>query len=171
MNVWEAIQTKRAIRSYKRDRLPMRAVERILDAGRRAQSAMNRQPWDFIAVQDRETLTRLTQTSQWVGHVGKAALCIALLTPVTDADRHPWHMFDLGQAATYMQLAAHDIGVASCLGQIQDVALAREILGFPADRTLPVVLSFGYPAAHAQARVPGKQNRRPFDDVVHWDQW
>ncbi len=52
MDVLEAINQKRAVRQFKAEKLPEEAVQTILNAGRRAQSAKNVQPWQFIAVQD-----------------------------------------------------------------------------------------------------------------------
>ncbi len=172
MDVWEAITGKRAIRQFRGDPLPEEAVRRILDAGRRAQSAKNSQPWDFIAVQDRARLEALSRCGEWLGHVAGAALAVAIVTPSpTDNERYPWHMFDAGQCAAYMQLAAHAIGVASCLGSVYEEEQARQVLGFPADRSLRIVIAFGYPAPDARSRGLGREGRRPFDAVVHWERW
>ena len=61
MNVNEAIRTKRAVRQFQDKPLPREAVLAILNAGRRAQSSKNSQPWQFIAVQDKQTLKGLSQ--------------------------------------------------------------------------------------------------------------
>src|SRR3989304_789682 len=53
MDVAQAIRLKRAVRSYAARPLPEEAIQAILLAGRRAQSAKNTQPWHFIAVQAR----------------------------------------------------------------------------------------------------------------------
>ncbi len=172
MDVWEAIQRKRAIRQFAETPLPEDAVRRILDAGRRAQSSKNSQPWDFIAVQNRDTLKALAETGEWIGHVAGAALCVVIVTPSPEGnERYAWNMFDAGQAAAYMQLAAYEIGVASCLGTIYDVEQVRGILGFPSGKFARIVISFGYPAEGAQSRGLGKSGRRAFEEVVHWEQW
>ena len=59
MNVWEAIRTKRMVRTFRNEPLPPEQLERIVDAGRHAASSKNQQRWDFIAVQDRERLRAL----------------------------------------------------------------------------------------------------------------
>ncbi len=56
MNVAQAIREKSAVRSFLPVPLPEDVVRSILNAGRRAQSAKNSQPWQFIAVRDRATL-------------------------------------------------------------------------------------------------------------------
>src|SRR5919109_160021 len=113
MDVSEAIRTKRAVRQFEPRPLPEAAVRAILNAGRRAQSSKNTQPWHFVAVQQRVTLEALAQLGNWAGHLAGAALGVVLVTP-DPAIR--WSiMFDTGQAAAYMQLAAWELGVGSCL--------------------------------------------------------
>ena len=109
MNVLEAIRRKRAVRQYKEESLTAEAVETILRAGRRAQSSKNSQPWHFIAIRDKETLVKLSQMGDYATHLPTAALAIAILTP--DPAQRWSVMFDAGQAAAYMQLAAIEVGV------------------------------------------------------------
>lgn len=169
MDVWEAIRTKRAVRQYTDQPLPDEVIERILDAGRRSQSSKNTQPWDFIAVRDRETLVQLSKTAQWMGHAAGAALNVVLIAPA-EAATYAHYGFDIGQSAAYMQLAAHELGIGSCIGAVADKATARALLGYPEDKELVMTISFGYPADE-QRQGMGKAGRRPLDEVVHWDRW
>ena len=77
MDVWDAIREKRAVRRFTDAPLPDAVARRILDAGRRAQSAKNSQPWDFVVVRDRERLRALSQCGAWLGHVAGARLTAA----------------------------------------------------------------------------------------------
>lgn len=169
MQVWDAIRQKRAVRKFQETPLPDDVVHRILDAGRRSQSSKNSQPWDFIAIRDRETLQQLATTGNFMTHVAGAALCVAIITP-GPGERYGWHMFDIGQSASYMQLAAHEMGVGSCLGTVYQPDAARALLGYPADKQLTIVISFGYPADESRQGL-GKKGRRDFDEVVHWERW
>ncbi len=169
MDVCDAIRSKRAVRSFTEQPLPEDAVHRILDAGRHAQSSKNSQPWHFIAVQKRETLEELSKTGDFMGHVAGAALCVVIVTPAPD-DGFFKITFDCGQSAAYMQLAALEIGVGSCLGTIYQPERVREILGFPTDMFAQFVISFGYPAPQ-QRPGAGKAGRRTFDEVVHREKW
>ena len=56
MAVSELIRTKRAVRQFTAEPLPEEAIRSILNAGRRAQSSKNTQPWHFIAIRDKVTL-------------------------------------------------------------------------------------------------------------------
>jgi nitroreductase len=170
MNVYDAIRAKRAIRQFEARPLPDEVAHQILNAGRLSQSSKNTQPWQFIAVRDRATLEALGKTGAWAGHLAGAALGVAILSP--DPDEKFQTMFDIGQAAAYMQLAAWELGVGSCLASIYEPEQARAILGFPQGWTLHIALSFGYPTAEAIAPRPPRANgRKPFDEVVHWEKW
>jgi len=171
MHVWDAIQTKRAIREFRDETLSEEHIERILQAGRRSQSSKNSQPWHFIAVQDKDRLQKISQLGDWMGHVAGAALCVVIVLP-EENERTVWHFFDAGQSASYMQLAAVEIGVGSCLGTIYKPQEARELLGIPDDHQTRLVISFGYPVDETRVQKPlSSYKRRDLDDVVHWETW
>ena len=129
MNVSEAIRTKRAIRKFRDRPLPEDVVHAILNAGRRSQSSKNEQGWQFIAIRDKEILKALSECGQWAGHLAGAALGVAILTPDPTAKFQT--MFDAGQAAAFMQLAAWELGVGSVPASIYEAEKAREISGIP----------------------------------------
>ena len=170
MNVSDAIRSKRAVREFSTQPLPPEVVRAILNAGRRSQSSKNTQPWHFIALQERAGLTALSKLGTWAGHLAGAALGDDVMTPDRGLKFQP--PFDAGQAAAYMQLAAWDLGVGSCLASIYEGDKARELLGFPADWQLQTALSFGYPLDPAKLTQPNKKGgRRPLDEIVHWERW
>ncbi len=164
MNVYEAIRTKRAVRAFADQPIAQEDVIAILDAGRRAQSSQNQQPWYFIAVGNRETLTKLAKCGKYADHLAGAALGVALVKKEDALD------FDMGQAAAYMQLAAWERGIGSCIASLWEPDQAGKILGLPADLTCNTAISFGYPAAQP-ASERKKGGRRPFEDVVRFERW
>lgn len=170
MDVSEAIRTKRAIRKFKDEALPEEVIMTILNAGRRSQSSKNEQGWQFIAIQDRSILTALSKCGQWAGHLAGAALGIAILTPDPMAKFQT--MFDAGQAAAFMQLAAWELGVGSVPASIYEPEKACEILEFPSEWHLRIALSFGYPLeAEKLSAAPKRGGRKPLEDIVHWEKW
>lgn len=170
MNVSEAIRTKRAVRKFLEKPLSDELIRAILNAGRRSQSSKNSQAWQFIAIRDRETLKVLSTCGEWAGHLAGAALGVAILTP--DPTEKFQTMFDAGQAAAFMQLAAWELGIGSCAASIYEPEKAREILGFPPEWHLRIALSFGYPADESiLTAAPQKGGRRDLDEVSHWDRW
>lgn len=170
MNVSEAIRMKRAVRNFKDELLPEDVIHAILNAGRRSQSSKNTQPWQFVAIQDKAILKALSECGTWAGHLAGAALGVAILTP--DPSEKFQTMFDAGQAAAYMQLAAWELGVGSVPASIYEPEKARAILGFPPEWHLRIALSFGYPADETVlTAAPQKGGRRPLDEAVHWNSW
>ena len=170
MDVSQAIRTKRAVRAFEARSLPAQAVKAILNAGRRAQSSKNTQPWHFIAIQDRATLEALSRTGTYAGHLAAAALAVAILT--SDPAQRWSILFDAGQAAAYMQLAAWELGIGSCLATIYDPQAACDLLHFPSELHLHVALSFGYPADPGVLTAPPSAGgRRRSTEVVHYERW
>ena len=169
MQTWEAITSRRNVRSFA-DR-PIRAedLDQILEAGRRSPSSQNWQPWDFIVVTDRAQLRALARVWRGAGHVAGSAATIVLIGPAAD-NAFSRAQFDLGQATMVMMLAAADLGIGSCHAGVADMRLAREVLGFPEDRDWALLMSLGYPAGRPLAPVRNP-DRRPFTEVVHRDRW
>ena len=170
MNVSDAIRLKRAVRKFQDKPLPDDVIHAILNAGRRSQSSKNTQTWQFIAIRDKETLKALSECGQWAGHLAGAALGVAILTP--DPNEKFQIMFDAGQAAAFMQLAAWELGVGSCPASLYEFDKTREILGFPAEWHLRIALSFGYALEEEKlSALPKKGGRMSLDEVVHWEKW
>ena len=170
MNVSDAIRTKRAIRKFQDKPLPENVIRTILNAGRRSQSSKNEQAWQFIAIRDKSILRALSQCGTWAGHLEGAALGVAILTP--DPEGKFQIMFDAGQAAAFMQLAAWELGVGSVPASIYESEKARGILDFPPEWHLRIALSFGYPLDEGKlSAAPKKGGRRSLEELVHWDKW
>ena len=171
MDVKTAITTKRAVRQFKDQPLPEEAVWEILNAGRRAQSAKNRQPWHFIAIRDKQILKLLSSLGTFAGHLAGAAMGVAIITP--PMEKRFSILFDAGQAAAYMQLAAWEMGIGSCPATIYQPEEAQKLLGFPDDLHIYLALSFGYPLDEsAITRPPSvKGGRKKFNEVVHFERW
>ncbi|MGH2627134.1 MAG: nitroreductase family protein [Anaerolineales bacterium] len=170
MDVVDAIRTKRAVREYSAEPLPDDVVLQVLNAGRRAQSSKNTQPWTFVVVRDRARLADLARLGTYAGHLAGAAMAVVLVSP--DPAPRPTILFDLGQAAAYMQLAAWELGVGSCLASVYEPDKAAELLGLPPDRQARLALSFGRPADPSLLHgAPRRGGRRPLAETVHWERW
>ncbi len=170
MNVSDAIRLKRAVRKFTSDPLPEEVILVILNAGRRAQSSKNTQLWQFIAITDKSILQVLSECGEWAGHLAGAALGVVILTP--EPSEKFQTMFDAGQTAAYMQLAAWELGVGSCPASIYEPEKARQILGFPPEYHLRIALSFGYPQdGEILDKTPQKGGRKAISDILHWQTW
>jgi nitroreductase len=171
--VWRTIATKRAVRTFSPEPLAADHLERILQAGRHSGSSKNLQRWTFIVCRERSHLRELSKVGPWAGHLAGAAAAIALVTPdprVPSAS--PPILFDLGQAAANMMLAAWELGIGSVPATVYEHDLARQLLGHPADQHCEYLLSFGYPAdLTALTRPPKRGGRRALDEMVGHERW
>src|SRR5271169_3241206 len=114
METWDAIRSRRNVREFEPRPLSDEDLDRILEAGRRAPSSRNWQPWDFVVVTTREQLIELAKVWRGAGHVARSAATVALALKQTDdpGERDRGH-YDLGQATMAMMVAAADQGVGS----------------------------------------------------------
>lgn len=169
MQTWEAITSRRNVRSFTDRAIAPADLDQILEAGRRSPSSQNWQPWDFILVTDRHQLRELAKVWRGAGHVAQSAATIAVIAPPADNEFRRAQL-DLGQATMAMTLAAADLGIGSCHAGVADIGLARELLGFPQDRDWALLISLGYPADRPLAPIRNPR-RREFDEVVHRGRW
>lgn len=169
MQTWDAITSRRNVRSFASRPVSAGHLDQILEAARRAPSSQNTQPWDFVLVTDRAQLRELATVWVGAGHIAGSAATIALIVG-DDPERERRAQFDLGQATMSIMLAAADLGIGSCHSGVGDQQAARQILGLPADRTCSFLVSLGYPAGRPLAPVKNPDRRR-FGDVVHRGAW
>ena len=120
---------------------------------------------------DRAQLAELSKVWRSAGHVAGSAATIALVAPVLEDERRRAGVrYDLGQATMAMMLAAADLGIGSGHASVADQDLARRVLGTPEDRYCAYLIALGYPADRPLTTIR-RPDRRPFEDVVHWDRW
>ncbi|NJM06756.1 hypothetical protein HC891_12075 [Candidatus Gracilibacteria bacterium] len=104
-----------------------------------------------MVVSERQQLQRLSTAGSYAAHMATSAFTVVLVAPAG-------YEFDLGQAAAYMQLAAVEHGVGSCVTVLHDHAAARVMLDVPEDLTCCWTITFGY---SAEAPPPPKKGGRP----------
>jgi nitroreductase len=165
LDTFLAIASKRDQRDYADREIPEDLVRRILDAGRIAGSAQNRQPWRFVVIEDASLRDQVAETVYVPGTVLGAKLVVALVVQGSPG-------FDAGRVAQNMMLAAWNEGVISCPNGMPDRDRTAAALGLQEDEQVLNVLAFGYPA---RPRNPerrsaeewiGRANRRPREEVV-----
>jgi nitroreductase len=172
METWDAIRARRNVREYTDRPITREDLERILEAGRRAPSSQNWQPWNFVVVTDREQLVELAKAWEQGGrHIARSAATIALVARKPEDERHrDWIQYDFGQATTNMMLEAVDLGIGSGHSAVVDQEQAQRVLGFPDHYLCVYMIGFGYPADRP-LRPIARPDRLPFDEVVHWGRW
>ena len=169
MDFAELIRSRESVRSYDPARsLDRETLLRILEAGRLAPSAANRQPWQFIVVERPETLDRVRACyhREWF----QKAPCVLVVTGSRDlawkraSDGYCSIETDLAIAMDHMILAAENEGVGACWIAAFDPGVLRQALNLPPDTCLFAITPLGYPeAAHSRK---GTKSRKPMDEVV-----
>ena len=172
METWDAIRARRNVRQYTGQPVAREDLERVCEAGRRAPSAGNGQPWNFVVVTDRAQLVELAKVWERGGrHIASSAATIALVGKEPDGERQrELLMYDFGQATANMMLAAADLGIGTGHSAVSDQQLAQQVLGFPDGYLAFFLIGLGYPADRP-LRPLARPDRRPFGEVVHWDRW
>jgi nitroreductase len=165
MDILEVIKTRRSIREYKQDPVSEEEINKILEAGRWAPSASNRQPWRFIVLRSEETKKKLAETLTWGGPLAQAPLGIAV-TVNSRASNHP---VEDGAAATQnMLLEAHSLGLGACwigtYGSVNEER-AKDMLNIPEDERLLSVIAIGRPAESPQS------TRRKLEEITFTDRY
>ena len=171
METFEAIRSRRNVRSYEDRTIGAEELSQILEAARRTPSSRNEQRWAFVVVTDKDQLSSLADV--WVGarHIPGSVATIALVAPVADEKgTRESIQFDLGQATMSIMLAAADLGIGTGHSAVRDQDRAREILGFPEDHFCALLIGMGYPADRPLRPIEAPA-RREFNDVVHVGTW
>src|SRR4051794_13063439 len=134
METWDAIRARRDVRRYTDQPIPRDDLERILEAGRRAPSASNWHPWNFVVVTDREQLVELAKAWPRGGtHIARSAATIAIVAATPEDQRKDELLqYDVGQATANMMVTAADLGIGSGHSAVADQEQARRGLGVPA---------------------------------------
>lgn len=158
MDVFDAARTVLSVRGYQDKPVPAETVRKVVEAGRLTASAMNRQPWHFIVVENRETLRHLGALAKTGTYIAQAALAVVV---VIDHTSHA--VSDASRAIQSMILTAWSDGVGSNWVGVSGAEGIKPLLGIPEELEVLAIVPFGYPA---QAVGKGKKNRRPLSEVA-----
>jgi len=162
------IKARRSIRRYKPDPVPDDMIEQLLEAGRWAPSASNRQPWAFIVVRNEAIRRQLAQNAAYYvirwAQVGEAPLLIVLCGDARNPIYRQFLHEDVGLAGAQIMLQAHAMGLGTCwIGGLDRAAVAG-ILRLPDYLDVVGLITVGFPAEEPEPRP-----RKPLAEVVHYD--
>lgn len=184
MNVYEAIQSRKSIRSYDTKEIENEKLEKILEAGRLAPSWQNKQCWQYVVVKDKDTIGKLALKS---GLISKSNFFIKDAPVVIVACANPndsghlngqdYYLVDVAISFQQMMLEAWEMGIGSCwLGAFNEKKV-REILNIPSKIKVIALSPFGYPKnkqslyAKAIKTFAGSKKRKDLEKIVHWEKW
>jgi len=105
----------RAVRQFRPEAIAQEVIDAILNVARWSGTASNRQHWELVVVQKRETLQALAQCEGYAHHVAGAAVGIVLVM-AGDTGLVDQETYDEGRLSERIMLAAEAYGVGSCIG-------------------------------------------------------
>jgi len=164
MDTIEAIRSRRSIRRYKTDPIPKEHLEIILEAGRLAPSARNRQPWHFVIVTDGGVRVRLAGAC--MGQLWLARAPVMIVAVGLPEVSRAWYPIDVSIALQNMVLAATSLGYGTCwVGAFHEGAI-KAILGIPREAKVIAVCPLGVPAEQ-----PRPRKRKPPEEIFSLDRY
>lgn len=170
----ELLRRRRSIRNFTAAKIEPEAVETLIEAALRAPSSRGINPWQFILVDDCETIHKLAEAKQHGSEFLKhAPLAIVVCADSSKSD--VW-IEDCSIAAIIIQLTAVSLGLGSCWAQIRErrhdqevtaETYIRNLLGLPEHLKVECVLGIGHPAEEKQPVPAGSLQR----DKIKYNRW
>jgi nitroreductase len=162
---------RRSIRVYSPGEVSEAAVTRLLEAAMAAPSAMTKDPWRFVTVRDRQTLSKLATLHPGAAMLSSAALAIVVCGDLDIAfERHISYLLqDCSAAIENLLVAAHAQGLGACWVGIHPgealIKQVKELFSLPAAVVPVAVISLGQPGEQLPART------RYNAGYVHTERW
>ncbi|MFH1731145.1 MAG: nitroreductase family protein [Planctomycetota bacterium] len=169
MNVMEAVRRRRSIRAYLDKPVEDEKLEAVLEAGRLAPSASNRQEWRYVVVRDPGTRAKLAEAANGQKFVGEAPV---VLVACAKTDGHkmscgePCYPIDVAISLDHITLKAVEEGLGTCWIGAFDQPAVKKLLNIPEDIRVVQLMPLGYPAGQPAAR-----SRLDLDDIVIPEKW
>ena len=164
MDTLQTIFERRSVRRYSSDPIPAADLQQILEAGRQAPSASNRQSWHFVVVGDPEQRRRVAQAcgnQMWMADA--AYIIVAAGLPDVSGK---WHRVNVAIAMENMVLAARSLGYGTCWIGAFNPDEVKAVCGLPDNMEVVVCSPLGVPDVSPDAR-----DRKPWDEVFSADRY
>ena len=161
--VFETVRTILAVREFESTPVPDDTLGRILEAARLSASAVNKQPWLFIVVEDPERLRRLGALARSGPYIAQAPVAVVVVIEETQ-----FAISDASRAIQSMVLTAWAEGVGSNWVGFGGLDEVKDLLGIPAELDVLAIVPFGYPA---KAVSDPTKKRKGLEEIVHRERY
>jgi nitroreductase len=164
METLQCIAQRRSTRRFTDQPIPRGDLEALVNAGRVAATARNEQPWEFVVVTEPERLKTIGEMTDHGRFIADGTACIIVYCRDTK-----YYLEDGCAATENILLAAEDRGIQSCWVAGDKKPYCQpisEYLGAPAELKLVALIALGYEAEAGHAK-----EKRPLEDVIHWEQF
>ena len=169
MDVMEAIRKRRSIRSYQDRPVEEEKLRAVLEAGRLAPSASNRQEWRYVVVRDPGMRAKLAEAAGGQKFVGEAPVVLVACAK-TDAHKmmcgEPCYPIDVAISLDHITLKAAEEGLGTCWIGAFDASAVKKLLGIPEQIRVVELMPLGYPAGE-----PAPRSRLSLEEIVMHEKW
>lgn len=169
MDILDVIRNRSTARSFDGGSIDSEALERILDAGRLAPSAKNRQAWRFVAVRQENAKKILCDACYGDARITDAGCIVAACTTnihYTMPNGQPSYPLDMAFAVSFMMLQAQHEGLGTSLIGTYDEQTVKEMLTVPHAMRVVILLAIGH-----SSEKDNYTDRLPKDRVISYDHW
>ena len=164
MDTIKAITGRRSIRKYIDKEVEDEKLQIILEAGRWAPSASNKQPWHFIVIRNQAMREQLADNHAYGRFMEQSPVVIVVLG---DPEKHPrYHLADPHNAVQNMLLAAYDQGLGTCWMGVRDTDIEpkfKELLNIPDKYRVICSISLGY------HDIVASRDRNSLEELVSYE--
>jgi nitroreductase len=168
LEVFEAIKRRRSIRKYEEKVVEKEKLLTVLEAARLAPSAMNRQPYAFVVIKEKETIEKLSSAcnQEWIAPTIIVVCAFPEKAWIRDDGEKYWKA-DAAIAMNNISLQACNEGLGTCWIAAFKEEKIKEILEIKPEAKVLAMTPLGYPA---EKKGP-VTNRKTIDELVHYEKW
>lgn len=191
MKLYEVLLSRRSIRQFKSQPIPMEILEKLVNSARLAPSAANIQPLEFVVVDEEEVRKKIFSCLRWAayitpqgdprpGHEPMAYIIILVNTELKEKG----YEYDAGAAIENMILAAWEQGIGSCWLLSVERNKIQDVLEIPKTHKIDSVLALGYPDEEPLVEImedsvkywkdsTGRLHvpKRKLEDIIHFNKF
>ena len=171
-NAIEIIMARKSVRSYTSRPVEKEKVDIMLKAAMAAPSAVNKQPWAFIVIDDRDVLNKLAEVLPYAKMSAEAPMAIVVcgdLSKALNGEKDRYWMLDCSAASENLLLAAESMGLGAVWTAVYPendrIAKVRSVLSLP-DHIIPFnLIPVGYPQHREESKDKFKTEN------IHYNKW
>lgn len=168
----ETIFNRTSIRSYSDQKVEKDQIMTLLKAGMSAPSAVNKQPWEFIVIDDKDLMGKISDEFKNAGMVKKASCAIIVcgdMNLTLGGDVQEFWVQDCSAATENILLAAHSLGLGAVWCGVypnpERVEALKNLLSLP-DNIVPLnIIPIGVREKEQEPKDKWKEDR------IHWNKW
>ena len=168
----EIFKKRRSVRQYKDEPIDDEKIKHILSAAMVAPSANHVNPWEFVVVKDKNSLSRLSEIGMWQKFVAQSPVSIVITANPIDTDK--W-VQDCSIAASHIYLEAANQGLGACWANVmsdplkpnEKERLVKQVLNIPDSHRVLCIMAIGQRAKDIEEHR--EDERR--EDKVHEERW